>query len=278
MSGSVHPSPGVRHLFITGDASFRGLSRLLLAVPSIGCSHAGISRPCIYCPGNASVYVSTDLHRDYSQFLSLLQRSPTAQVVSLLCIGSFLDTRDVPRRLAKRVLDAAAACDSVSLVTIEAHPGSVSQESALWLRSAVGDTACEVGLGFDTLDDEIRNGVIGKSITRQQMGVAVEWLRSFHLEPVPFVVLQPPGVPAHAALREAESTARFLRSMGVKTAWLEPVRIVEGSATHLAWLEGQYSPADQQLFDEAYRVCSEHLEMRRGGAVTSNGPTHRPAA
>lgn len=253
------------------DTSFEGRSRLAVAVRSRGCAHARSFGPCIYCACLNDPLCCQSPDVAIRDFAATIQEYAGEQidVVSLLCPGSFLDEQDLPRHTAEEMVRSAIDSLRVETVTVESRPTFVSDASVEWLRGAAAGAQVEIAIGFDTVSDSVRNGVIGKKISRYELRRAVQCAKRRGTRPVPFVVAQPPGVTRAQAVAEAVSTVIFLRDLGVTECWMEPVLVVAGSRLQELWEAGEYRLPEPSIVDEIEAACSEVMGVRRGGDIAS---------
>lgn len=261
-----------KYKYIEHDKSFSGKSRLAFALNTKGCSLAKKHSPCIYCISPESNSGVSTYFSELKQFLIKFRSNLPYKIdiVSLHCLGSFLDRREVSQKEGESVIKLFFETFKAQTITIESHPAFITTDSINWLRNLNLNCFFEIGIGFDTINDNARNNIIGKNISKQLFTCAVSTTFQSDITPVPFIVFNPPGINFKNAISEAESTAKFFSDLGIKHAWLEPVQILNESKLNMLWREGKYAIASQSDFLKAHKICSKYLSLRMGGEISSS--------
>lgn len=183
-----------------------------------------------------------------------LAQLPTARQIKLYNSGSFFDRNAIPVEDYPAIADRANQFDRT---VVESHP-SLINETCLQFRDLLSNQL-EVAMGLETAHPEILER-LNKRITLDQFSKSSHYLRSNGIDLRVFILVQPPFMKAHEALRWTEQSLDFAFDCGATAVTLIPTRSGNGAMETLAQL-GEFSPPKLNIIESA---ASYGLNLNRG--------------
>jgi len=230
--------------------------RLMIVLKTRGCVYAtGPGGGCTFCgfrelttkgapvPGNDIVW----------QFKRALQPYdfPRANIseIDIYNSGSFLSNPEVPGPARDMIFTIISEIPEIKKIFIESRPEFVWTEQAdlKKLRNLVKGRILELGMGLETVHDEIRIKKLNKGFTLEQFREACQILAKNDVRLLAYVLLKPPGMSEGEAIRDAIDTIFYVEELGksldmkVKVA-LQPAFVPKNTPLEKLHEQGAYSP------------------------------------
>lgn len=230
--------------------------RLMIVLRTRGCTHALRSHGgCTFCgfrelSAKGHRVAETDIIVQFQEGLrsyDLLQEEVLE--IDIYNSGSFLSRKEIPAQAGVQMFRIIARDSRILKVSVESRPEFIIREEILLagLRNIVKDKILEVGVGLETIRDDIRNEVLHKGFTLSEFRRACEILASHGVDLLSYVLLKPPGLSEGEAIQDTIDTISFLdqlrRSLpvNVKVA-LQPTFVPRDTPLEKLYLEGDFIP------------------------------------
>ena len=200
-----------------------------------------------------------------AQIDAMLAIAPAAPVIKLYNAGSFFDTKAIPPGDFEAI---AERLSSFERVIVECHPALVGPSVERFAGLLTGKL--EVAMGLEVADDRILD-LLNKRMTLATYADAAARLTSMGVDHRAFVLVQPPFVPAHDAVRSAIATTEYAFAHGATTVSLIPVRGGNGALDALT-ASGDFAEPSLATFEDAHdaamalgagRVLADWWDLKR---------------
>ncbi len=230
--------------------------RLMIVLRTRGCVYSmGPSGGCTFCgfkelttkgtpvPGNDIVW----------QFKRTLQPYdfPRAHIgeIDIYNSGSFLSNQEVPAPAREMIFTILSEIPEIKKIFIESRPEFIKSEQTdlRKLRNIVKDRILEVGIGLETVHDDIRLTTLNKGFKLEQFREACQILAKMDVRLLVYVLLKPPGMSEGEAIRDAIDTIFYVDELGknlnmkVKVA-LQPTFVPKNTPIEKLYEQGAYAP------------------------------------
>lgn len=155
--------------------------------------------------------------------------------------GSFLNPYELATEAQEKIIKTACNIRGVKRITIETRPEFINSESLNNLKSVLKQgVELEVGMGFETKNDIIRDVLINKGESFYLYKRALEALKEYRVRSLAYILLKPPFLSELDAILDAENTIEFAFECGFDAVSLEPVSIHNFSFIDLLYCQGLY--------------------------------------
>ncbi len=182
---------------------------------------------CTFCEFQKAVdEVVGSLAIRHSEFIDLFQTGfaamQDADIVNVFTAGSFLNPGEIPPETQLAIAQAVAA-SSVSILRVESRVQYMRPEFIEPLVAALGPgQTLDIAIGFETLNDHIRNVVLNKGMGRTGFMHAVKIAKAAGARVSAYVMLMPTEeIPEGEAIRECCASIRFAFETGVDEVLLQ---------------------------------------------------------
>lgn len=215
--------------------------------------HGGEYRGCSYCNFEPVIDVITEHQRFRPQDHVEMVRQGLAEVgvgADKVCIftgGSFAP-RDIPETGLNGMLDLVAAHPTARQLMVESRPELLTRELVAGWQERLGEKRLEIAIGFETQDDDIRNGKPGeglnKGMRRKLFEDAVRMFERLGVIASAYVMLKPyEGMNEEQGVRECLATIDYVFGVGIDKVLLQAT-FPQESAKELAaaWQRGEWRP------------------------------------
>ncbi|MDA1080906.1 MAG: radical SAM protein [Gemmatimonadetes bacterium] len=200
-----------------------------------------------------------------AQIDAMLAIAPAAPVIKLYNAGSFFDTKAIPPGDFEAI---AERLSSFERVIVECHPALVGPSVQRFAGLLAGKL--EVAMGLEVADDRILD-LLNKRMTLAMYADATTRLAAMGVEHRAFVLVQPPFVPPHDAVRSAVATTEYAFTHGATAVSLIPVRSGNGALDALT-ATGDFAEPSLAAFEDAHdaalvlgagRVLADWWDLKR---------------
>lgn len=223
--------------------------RLMVVLRTKGCSYAKKCRGCKHCSlikHSNNKITSLNLQIQLDDTLKKYQNHDFGHL-DLLTLGSFLDEKEIPKDFFKYSLERVSKIKSLKRVMIESRPEFVNKRKIKEAAKLLGDKELEVGIGVESSDDYIREIVLNKGFSLEDVEKTIKILSEFKVGFLGYVLVKPLGLSESQAIEDAIKTIRYLFALGkkhrVKTRMaLVPFYIPKNSSAEMKYKLGEYRP------------------------------------
>jgi radical SAM enzyme (TIGR01210 family) len=183
-----------------------------------------------------------------------LSQLAAARVLKLYNSGSFFDSRAIPVEDHPAIVERA---DKFERLIVENHPALVN-DHCLRFRDRL-KCRLEIAMGLETVHPDIL-AKLNKRMTLDQFSTAAAFLRAHNIDLRVFILVQPPFIPSHEAVRCAQRSVDFAFDCGATVVTLIPTRGGNGAMETLT-ANQQFSPPRLETLEASF---SYGLDLKRG--------------
>lgn len=230
--------------------------RLKVLLRTRGCSHSLRSGGgCVFCGHQeysargapvSGIDIITQFEKSLASFDIVRERIAEVDIYNS---GSFLSNNEIPPPAREEIFRLIREAPSIIKVFVESRPEFIINERLHLkkLREMIHDRIFEVGLGLETLRDDIRMNVLNKGFSAADFKRACECLAEIGADIYVYVLLKPPGVSEGEAIRDALDTIYFLdelrRSLKVNVrVSLQPTFVPRNTKLENLYFQGDFTP------------------------------------
>ena len=253
-----------------GYLNNKAIERVIVVLRSSGCAWAlkpeGGCSMCGHLVGTTQgVGVEPELLK--KQFLEQLN-SYEFQNYPMLCLynsGSFFNSDELPPEIRRDILKSIAKVQDIKCVILESRPEFVNSEVLNEIEDILGNRRVEVGVGLETLTEDIRDLCLNKGMSTAEFLKASKKIAKSSAKLLAYVLIKPPFLNEQVGYKEAVRTAKFAFDSGVDVISFEPVSIQDFTLIHYLYEARQFRPP---WVWSVFKVAQEtaHLgEIRLGG-------------
>lgn len=167
----------------------------------------------------------------------------THSILAVYCNGSFLDEEELSSRAKSEILKIISKEKGVKRVDFETRPEFVKDSKIKKMKKLLGRKILEISMGFDEVDEDIRNLIVNKGMKREDIEKAIKILIKNHVNTLVYVGVKPPFLTEKEAIQEAIDTIEYLFRIGVEQISLEPITVQDYTLTKYLYDNGLYRPA-----------------------------------
>tara|TARA_Y100000310_G_scaffold345313_1_gene463666 strand:+ start:6964 stop:7893 length:930 start_codon:yes stop_codon:yes gene_type:complete len=184
---------------------------------------------------------------------------PSIQVLSFGNDGSILDAKRFPRESLEYIFQKFASYDNITTFALETRPEYLTSRSLSFVKDRFAGTTIDATIGFETVDDHLREDVLVKQIPRKSFERSITLLGEFGAQLTCYVMLKPgPHMTEEEGVQEAQDTIQYLHDLTKKEGihlniYLNPTYIPETSTLAGEMEEVGYKPPKIQSVAEVIR-------------------------
>jgi radical SAM enzyme (TIGR01210 family) len=210
-------------------------------VGSSGCSWAR-SGGCTMCDyGGFEGQISDDLL--VHQAIKLLDSWPGETEINLSSLGSFFDDKELRPSARNGILAEVSSRAHIELIGVESRAVDITPGKIQGAKSVLGSHCClEVGMGFESANDFVRNVCINKGLKRATFERAVKTIHDSGAHAVGHVLFKPPFLAESEAIVDAKATIEYLNTLGVRRIVLMACNVKERTLVGELYKRGLYRP------------------------------------
>jgi hypothetical protein len=211
----------------------------VVILPTRGCAW-GLAGGCAMC---GYVYDSSTVSQDrlLRDFRQALKKLGEVEYLKIFNSGSFFDERELARETAFAIFEEVNRHPRIKRLQVEARPeyldGYVLRESADLLNASL-----EVGIGFETVSDYIRDNCINKGVTLRDLRRAMRRCRESGVEVKAYILVKPPFLTEREGIEDAVRSGVAAHKYGADRISLNPVSVHRDTLVEMLWRRGEYSP------------------------------------
>jgi radical SAM enzyme (TIGR01210 family) len=222
--------------------------RLMIVLRTRGCEYAAKNDGgCTVCGfANHAVADITDLDiLDQLDYILDDLCLDGVDEIDLLTLGSFLNENEISARARRELLGMIAQLSGVRRVSFESRSEYVTEAKLAESRRILGDRVVEFGIGLESADDQVRNQIIRKGLTRQRFERVARTVGLSGLDLLVYLLIKPPHLTEQQAIGDAEASVAYVSQVaannGVRVRMaLEPVFVAPNTYLEQVFLRGEY--------------------------------------
>ena len=211
----------------------------VVILPTRGCAW-GLAGGCAMC---GYVYESASVPQEIllREFTQALDRLGKVEYLKIFNSGSFFDERELARETAFTVFEEINRRPWIKRVQVEARPEYLDPRI---LRESVDHltASLEVGIGFETVSDYIREMCINKGTTLKDLKRAMGSCRQAGAEVKAYILVKPLFLTEREGIEDAVRSGYAAHRYGATRVSLNPVSVHRDTLVEALWKRGEYSP------------------------------------
>ncbi|WP_456371996.1 archaeosine biosynthesis radical SAM protein RaSEA [Methanocaldococcus sp.] len=161
--------------------------------------------------------------------------------VKIFTSGSFLDDREVPKEAREYIFKKLSEFENLKEVAIESRPEFITEKKLNEIRKYLNINV-EIGVGIESLNEEIRNYAINKGIPNEQIIKVIELAKNYNIGIKAYLLIKPPFITEKDAIKDAIQSANECIKLGCSRISFCPTTIHKGSLIEYFWNKNQYRP------------------------------------
>lgn len=185
-------------------------------------------------------------------------------VVAVYNAGSFMGN-EIPIEAQMEIMKLIGAEPQIEMVIFESRPELITDEALALIREQLGDKRVQIGIGFETVYDEIRELSINKGAMLSDYDKAFEMMNRYDIEILTYILMKPAFVSERTAIDDTIKSIEYAFSAGVTSVSIEPVSVQDDTVIDLLYRAGVYrTPWIWSLF-EVLKSAHRWGDVRAGG-------------
>lgn len=236
------------------------------------CAHCGLVSDGLWDPG-------LDEDMAFGELSHVLSRV-AAKGCPILCLyvaGSFFDDLEITPESRQRIVEVVTKISTIRRLVVECRPELIKPGTIAPTVASLGEIELEVGLGFDSLNPDIRSLCLNKQTKEEQFARAAMVVREEGARLLTYLVLKPPFVNERAAIDDAVATGRYAFAQGASAVSVEPLAVQVGTLAQLLWEHGLFRSPWLWSLVEVLRALAPLGEVRAGGVVVYPSANRYPS-
>jgi len=149
---------------------------------------------------------------------------------------------EIPFEFQRRVCKHVARHPTIEKLFVETKAEFITPNNIPILKEDVGEKTLQVGIGFESVDERVRNKLLKKGTTRFEFERSVSILKKNKVQALAYVFLKPVGLSEREAVEEAVNTIKYCFEHGIDEVSLSCAFIQEGTEMYKHYREGSYTP------------------------------------
>lgn len=229
----------------------RNITRWTLLLPGTGCSwvrksHGG----CTFCGYHLAIDKATGgrlFSKEELIGLCNLGRSVLSgrrvENLTIYMGGNFTNDKEIPHDGQLAICEMVRDDPALTSLLIETRVEHIREPRIKELVGALGPgKTLRIGIGLESQDDDIRQKVINKGLTKKAYEWAIELLHKQGVEVLTYVFVKPMTLSERQAIDEAVATARYAHRVGSDQIAFEAALIQRNTPMGNAYERGEFKP------------------------------------
>ena len=229
----------------------RAITRWTLLLPGTGCSwirkdHGG----CTFCGYHLAIDKATGgrlFSKDELLGLCSLGQSilgnQKPENLTIYMGGNFVNDKEIPRAAQVAICQMVRDDPTLTSLLIETRVEHLREDRIKELIDALGKgKTLRVGIGLESQDDEIRQKVINKGLSKKAYEWSIKLLHKFDVEVLTYVFAKPMTLSEQEAIDEAVATICYAYQAGSDQIALEAALIQRDTPMGSAYERGEFRP------------------------------------
>jgi len=187
----------------------------------------------------------------------------------MLCLyngGSLLNELEIEAELRGYMLKKIASIPHIKRLIIESRAQYITEEILDEIEELLPHTTVEIGVGVETARDDIRELILNKGVTTEELVEVGKKFRGRKTQMLAYVLLNPPFLTETEAIEDTISTIEFAMEIGASIVSIEAVSIQHLTPVSLLSEAGYYTPPwIWSIFEIVKRAAHHGLDIRIGG-------------
>jgi archaeosine synthase beta-subunit len=186
-----------------------------------------------------------------------------------LCVyngGSLLNEREIPTELRRYMFNRIREIPEIKRLIIESRPVYIKDEILDEIEELLPDTTVEIGIGVETANDKVRDLILNKGVSSDELRKVGKKLRNRRTKFLAYVLVRPPFLTEAEAIEDTVESIKFAAELGADIVSLEAVSIQDLTMVAFLAEAGFYSPPwIWSIFEIVNRTYDMDVDLRIGG-------------
>lgn len=226
--------------------------RLMIVLRTAGCAYDQNNMGCTMCDFKRHAANKEEINSNvlmhqllYSLNQAMFGPDDVSQI-DLLTLGSFLHDNEVPEEFQNLAFQKFSSIKELKKVAIESRSPYINDRRLLRLKKLLReDQILEIGLGIESSNEAIRNGVLRKNLSDTEIRRVVDVCANTGVEFLAYLLIGSMTLTEDEAVQDAIDSAIYIanlcKSKNVKfRIAFEPVFITHGTELENMYLQGNY--------------------------------------
>lgn len=239
----------------TSPININGLEgdRLMVVYRTTGCAYDKDGKGCTMC--DFSFYADPNvkdqnLKDQHAKVMERLLDEQDKDFIhfDLLTLGNFYNDREISPEMREYFLRSVATVPGLKRVLTESRLAYVTPDKLRLAKSYLReDQVLEYALGYESVNEKIRNEVLRKGVPEHHLDQALDMSKEADVDFASYVLIKPHTLTEADAITEAVDTAihvlRKAQERGVQGRInFEPVFVTRGKELEESFIRGEYTP------------------------------------
>lgn len=164
------------------------------------------------------------------------------EILAVFNGGSFFNEKEIPLATQQKVFDFVSKSSCLKTLFVESRCEFITEKNILLAKKILGEKDLKIGIGFESLDDFIRNKIIKKGLSRDVFEKTVQTINASGARSYAYVFLKPPGLSEHQAVAETIKTIQYCFDVGVSEINISCAFVQENTPLHKLYLNKEFRP------------------------------------
>lgn len=272
----------------------QSINQRTLIIPGGGCVYyrANKGDVCPFCafPPFSRYVIKGDNHEDYfdswaltddiykEMFDQALSDQIAFEKLAVFNGGSFFPNSELPNGFQEYVYKEVAQRADIKQLMVEAYPTFISQKKLIQAKEILGSTDLMVGIGFESLNEKVRNQYLKKRIDLNQFEEKIKLMQRLGVQVFIYAFLKAPQLTEGQALNETLNTLAYLHNLGVDEIALSCAFVPPGTDLEAQFNAGQFRPPWLWSIIEIIKAAEKnHWPLSVGGFEDTPPPVAAPS-
>ncbi|MBU6370942.1 MAG: hypothetical protein KGH93_03395 [Patescibacteria group bacterium] len=149
---------------------------------------------------------------------------------------------EIPFSLQTAICRHVGRHPTIEKLFVETKASFITEKNIPILKECIGRKTLQVGIGFESVDDRVRDKLLKKGTTRFEFEKKVDILKKNGVRSFAYVFLKPVGLSEREAIDDAVNTIAYCFAKGIDEVSLSCAFIQEGTEMCEAYRIGAYKP------------------------------------
>ncbi|MHA1725403.1 MAG: archaeosine biosynthesis radical SAM protein RaSEA [Promethearchaeota archaeon] len=206
-----------------------------------GCTMCGYIQDASISPVEPQ-FIMNQFEWAFTQKIQEIRKDEDDYVLKLYNSGSFFDDEEITDEIRKYIYEHIAREQKIKEFVVESRPEFITPEKLREMKTFLKEKQIEIGIGLETVNDEIRMKYINKGFTFNEFLEKVKICNEFQIGVKVYLLFKPPFLNEQAAIDDLKNSIKVLKKMPISTISINPMNIQKGTLVEYLWLQGRYRP------------------------------------
>jgi radical SAM enzyme (TIGR01210 family) len=237
-----------------------------------GCSWA-LKSGCSMCGYfNDSLWEKLSDNDLLKQFDTAMQNYNGEKLVKIFTSGSFLDDKEIPKNVQKKIL--IKLFETADKVSVESRPEYVTDKKLSEIKKIVGTKTFEVGIGLETANDSIRENSINKGFSFNDYKKAANNLKKYNFSCKTYVLVKPPFLTEKESIEDCIKTVEAIKPYANIISF-NPTNVQRNTVVEYLWKRRQFRSAWLwsviDILKQSKKITDAHIKCDIAGGGNIRG-------